>query len=367
MRRRPVALKTQSRGMDKPLLFIVIALVLFGLLMILNVSVVEAQVTFGDKFFYAKRQAIWAVVGLVLMGVLSKIPFRVFEKVALPVFLFAVILLAAVLFPGVSDPILGAKRWIVFGPAVIQPSELAKLALVVYLSYALSKKSPLLPFLFAVGLVSGLVILEPDLGTALIIGSISLIMYFAAGMPILYLFWLLPAAVLAVLYLALTSEYRRARILTFLNPAQDPLGAGYHIRQILIALGSGGIFGVGLGQSRQKYLFLPESTTDSVFAIIGEEMGLLGTSVILAIFLFLLWRGFAIASRVNDSFGRLLAVGITAWIGVQAAINLSAMLALVPLTGVPLPFLSYGGSSLVAILSGVGILLNVSRYREKIK
>ncbi|MBI2007198.1 MAG: putative lipid II flippase FtsW [Candidatus Blackburnbacteria bacterium] len=367
MRRRPVPLKFQSSGIDKPLLFAALGLVLFGLVMILNVSVVEAQTAFGDKFFYARRQIIWAIVGILLMFAFSKIPYRLLARFAIPVFILAVLLLIAVLIPGVSNTVLGARRWIEVGPIVIQPSEFAKFATVFYLAHLFSRKRSIFAFLFSVGLVLGLVVLEPDLGTAVVIGGVSLILFFISGANLLYFLAFAALAALAGLALSVTSPYRKARLITFLDPTQDPLGASYHIRQILVALGSGGLFGLGLGQSRQKYLFLPEPTTDSIFAIIGEELGFIGATAILAAFLFVVFRGLSIALKVKDVFGQYLAAGITIWIAVQVFVNLGAMVALIPLTGVPLPFVSYGGSSLVAVLSGVGVLLNISRRREKLK
>lgn len=364
MQRRSLALKTQSQTIDKPLLFIVLGLVIFGLVMIFNVSVVEAAKLFGDKFFFVKRQIIWAGLGILLMSVLATVPYRFFRGLAVPLFWATVGLLVAVLIPGVGTAALGAKRWLELGPIVIQPSELAKLTLVIYLAYIFSKQKFLLSFLFAVGIITGLVMLEPDMGTTIVLGAVSLILYFASGAPVIYFLASIPLIILAVIGLVLSSEYRKARLLTFLDPTTDPLGASYHVRQIVIALGSGGLFGLGLGQSRQKYLFLPEPTTDSIFAIIGEELGFLGASLVLFAFLFLIWRGLWIALGTQDPFGRFLAVGITSWIGIQAFINLGAMVALIPLTGVPLPFLSYGGSSLVAGLAGIGILLNISRYRQ---
>lgn len=360
-----VPLKSQTQQIDKLLLFTTLFLVIFGLIMILNVSIVEATRAFGDKFFFVRKQALWAVVGIAGMFLLSKTPYRIFEKFGIVIFIGAVFLLIGVLVPGVGTSVLGARRWIEIGPLVVQPSEFAKLALVIYLSLLLSKQRPLLSFLLPVGLVTGLVMLQPDLGTAVIIGTVALALYFASGASLVYFLMLVPVVSAAGLLLILTSPYRKARLLTFLNPNSDPLGASYHIRQVLIALGSGGLFGLGLGQSRQKYLFLPEPTTDSIFAIIAEELGFAGSALILGLLLFFVWRGFLIAMNTSDSFGRLLALGITSWIGVQAFVNLAAMVAVVPLTGVPLPFLSYGGSSLITVLLGVGILLNISRSRER--
>lgn len=353
-----------SLGFDRRLLFTVLALVVFGVVMVANASVVDATRTFGDELFFAKRQVFRTVGGLFLLFLLSRIPYQIWNRLALPIFAVTVLLLMAVLIPGVGSEALGARRWINLGFIDLQPAELAKLSLCIYLAHLFSKRLALIPFLFALFLVVSLVMLEPDMGTGVIIVLLSGVIYFASGAMLSYLLALIPVGLITGAILILTSEYRRERFLTFLNPSSDPLGTSYHIRQVLIALGSGGIFGLGLGQSRQKYLFLPEPATDSIFAIIGEELGFVGGLAVIILFTYLVWRGLSIAANTRDPFGRLLAVGITSWIGIQAFINLSAMVALVPLTGVPLPFLSYGGSALIFNLAAMGILLNISFQRS---
>lgn len=365
--RRTVKLKSQSPTLDKQLFFVVLILVVVGIIMVFNASVVDATRTFGDGFFYARRQAIWAAIGFAGLFFFSKINYKILERFAIFIFGASFLLLIAVLIPGVGVSALGAVRWIEVGPIVIQPSEFAKFALVIWLASVFLKTRSIFPFLFSIGLFAGLTILEPDLGTAIIISMVGILMYFAAGAPPFYFLVIVPLGLGVASLLILTSPYRKERLLTFLNPQIDPLGTSYHIRQILIALGSGGIFGVGLGQSRQKYLFLPEPTTDSILAIIGEELGFVGTTAILIAFMYLIWKGLTIAAHVSDPFGKLLAVGITSWVGMQAFMNIAAMVALVPLTGIPLPFFSYGGSSLVATLWAVGILLNVSKHQEAIR
>jgi cell division protein FtsW len=261
---------------------------------------------------------------------------------------------------------LGARRWINLGFFVLQPAELTKLVLVIYLSawFSAKEKGRLASFLILMGMVVGLVILEPDLGTAIIIIATAVTLYFFSGAPVTQFLVLIPFLGTGVLALAVFSPYRFRRLTTFLNPESDPQGASYHIRQAVIALGSGGLFGVGIGQSRQKYEYLPEANTDSIFAIIGEEIGFLGAILLIGLFAFVIWRGFRIAKRVTDPFGRFLALGITVWFGYQVAINIAAMVALIPLTGVPLPLISYGGSSLVMMLASLGILVNISRSYE---
>lgn len=365
-KRHPVPLRYQTGGIDRQLAVAVTALIVFGVVMVFNTSIVDAARTFGDQFYFGKRQLLWAGIGFSGMLVLSRIPYQLLAKLALPFFLLTTVLLILALIPGFGASALGATRRINIGPFGFQPAELAKLSMVVFLATILSKRKHPSYLLVSVALVLLLVILEPDLGTTGIIGAIAILVYFASGAPVWHFILLIPVALVGVATLALSSSYRKERVLTFFNPNIDPLGTSYHIRQILIALGSGGIFGVGLGQSRQKYLFLPEPMTDSIFAIIGEELGLLGTVGVLGVFVFLTWRGFLIARRTPDPFGRLLAAGITSWIGVQAFVNLAAMVALLPLTGVPLPFVSYGGSSLVVGLLGIGILLNISRQKRSL-
>ncbi|MAG59450.1 putative lipid II flippase FtsW [Candidatus Woesebacteria bacterium] len=360
--RSPV-LRSQTRRIDKHLLFVVLALSLFGVMMVFNASGVDATRNFGDQFFFAKRQLIWAAFGALGLLFFSRIPYQLLQRFALPIFGISLLLLGLVLLPNFGISSLGASRWLEIGPIVFQPAEFAKLALVIYLAAILAKNRSLVLFLITVGLTTGLVLVEPDLGTAAVIAAIGLVIYFVSGAPLWYFFAILPAALISGLILTLTSAYRKERLMTFLNPEIDPLGTSYHIRQILIALGSGGLFGMGLGQSRQKYLFLPEPTTDSIFAIIGEELGFIGSAAVVLAFIYIIWKGFTIASRVSDPFGKLLAVGVTSWIGIQAVVNLSSMVAFIPLTGVPLPLLSYGGSSLITMLAAVGILLNVSKFQ----
>jgi len=361
--RKKVALKPVTNKPDLVLLILVFILVVFGIIMVGNVSVVEAYQDFGDKFYYLKLQLQWA--GLGLLGLLGGLffNFKRLRATAFPLLLVTIFLLIAVLIPGVGIKALGAKRWLGVGPFRFQPSELAKFAFVLWAAAFLSNKKKTLPFLGILGLLGGLIILQPDLGTAIILVSTGMIVYFVSGAPIWEIGALGILGILGGLGLIFTSPYRKERFLTFLNPAQDPLGTSYHIRQILIALGSGGLLGVGLGQSRQKYEYIPMATTDSIFAIIAEEIGFLGAMVVVLLFLVFIWRGLKIAKEAPDEFSRLLAVGITSWIGLQALLNFGAMTTLIPLTGIPLPFVSYGGSSLVLSLLAVGILANISRYK----
>ena len=349
---------------DRLLLVVVSALCIVGILMVYNSSVAIAQRDFSDQYYFAREQAKWLVVGIVGLIVASKIDYRRWYQWSLPLLLANIVLLLAVFLPGIGVAALGAHRWINLGFTTFQPAELAKFSMILYLSAWFSKpeKGRLVAFAILMAMVVGLVVVEPDLGTAVVILSVSVLMYFYSGASLLHFLAMIPVLIGSVAILAVIVPYRFARLTTFFNPKEDPLGASYQIRQILLALGSGGILGVGLGKSRQKYEYLPEANTDSIFAIIGEELGFVGSVVIIGLILAAVWRGFRIAKRAPDSFGKLLAAGIASWIAIQAGVNLSAMVALVPLTGIPLPFISYGGSSLIVLLVSVGILLNISKH-----
>lgn len=358
-----LTLKNASNKPDLILVTLVILLTIFGVIMVGNASVVEAYRDFGDKFYYFKLQAQWAGLGFLAFGLASFFNYRFLKKLAAPLIILAIIFLTLVLIPGVGTKALGARRWLGFGGFSFQPAEFAKFALIVYLAAFLSNKKKFLPFLVLIAVLVGLIMFEPDLGTTVIVVAIGVLVYFVSGASVWQIALIGILGLVGGAGLIFSSPYRRQRILTFLNPTHDPLGASYHIRQVLIALGSGGLFGLGLGQSRQKYEYLPEVTTDSIFAVIAEETGFIGGVLVLLVFLLFIWRGFKLAKQSPDEFSQLLVVGVTAWIGLQALINLAAMVALVPLTGIPLPFISYGGSSLVLALVGAGVMINISKHR----
>ena len=353
-------------NLDLGLLLVTLGLTIFGLVMIYNASVFSAFRDFGDKDYFLKYQGAWALVGLVSMLILAKIDYHFWEKLALPGILIALVLLVSV-FSSLGIEVYGATRWLDLGVFTLQPAEITKLAYIVYLSAWFSKQVKTLPFLAVTGLILGIVLLQRDLGTAAIIGFTGISLFFIAGAP----WWqFLGLGVLGLLsggLLIFTSDYRRVRFLTFLNSSSDQLGTSYHINQVLIALGSGGLLGVGLGQSRQKYGYIPEVTTDSIFAVVGNELGFIGASALILAFAFLLFRSFRIAREAPDRFGYLLAVGISSWLGIQILVNIGAMVALLPLTGVPLPLISYGGSSLLMVLAAIGLLLNISSQRVRDK
>jgi cell division protein FtsW len=295
----------------------------------------------------------------------------VWQRLAIPLLGAAVILLLLVLHPGAGTVAGGSARWIAFGPVTIQPSEIAKLAVIAFAATILARKADLLhrplhlilPIVPVVGLVCGLVMLQPDMGTTLVLGGSVLLLVFVSGARLRHLLVGLVAGGGLGLALIMSAGYRKARLMSFLHPCADRINAGWQLCQSLIGLGSGGWLGVGLGQSRQKWMYVPNAHTDFIFSILGEELGLIGEIVVLALFAALLYAGIRIALRAPDRFGRLLGAGIVGWLGLQTLINLGAVTGLLPVTGVPLPLVSFGGSSLVVTLAAIGILLNIARSR----
>jgi cell division protein FtsW len=364
-RRHQIDNKNSRPQFDRSFFYLIITLVVLGLVFVADISTPQALNYFNDKFYFLKQQLAWAAIGVIAMVVVSNINYNFWKKVSVPFFFATVLTLVAVLIPGISLKALGARRWISIGPVNFQPSEVVKLALALYLAKVSDSKivKPLAYFIPLV-VVCGLIMLQPDLGTTLVVGFIGIIQIFVSGVPLIYFLGSLIAGIVGVGILILVSPYRRDRLMTFLQITSDPLGKEYHIRQILLALGSGGLFGLGIGQSRQKYLFLPEASTDSIFAAIAEEVGFIGSVALILLFAFFVYKAFKIAMNAPDQFSRILAIGITAWIGGQIILNISSMTALTPLTGIPLPFFSYGGTSLSMILASCGILLNISRYKN---
>lgn len=359
---RRVNLKKQHKKIDRTLLAVTLTLTIVGLIAVADASAPTGLSAFSDRFYFVKQQALWGLLGIVLMFIVSKIHYSFWEKVSIPVFVASIVALLLVLVPSLGTKVLGARRWLNLGALSFQPSEFVKLGLALYLAKAVSSKSKLVTLFAPLFLTAGLIMLQPDLGTTIIVLGIGLAQIFVSGINLFY-FSILPVLIfLAGLPLVLFSPYRRERLTTFLKSTHDPLGASYHIRQIILALGSGGLFGVGLGQSRQKYLFLPESATDSIFAIIAEEVGFLGSLALILAYAVFVFRGLLIAKNAPDKFSQILSIGLVSWIGGQTFINIASMTSLVPLTGVPLPFISYGGSSLTMILIATGILLNISRH-----
>ncbi len=356
--------QTHKLNFNKGLFYVVLTLVFLGLVAIADSSAPQALANFNDKYFFFKSQAKGAVLGVLVFLIFSRIKVSFWEKISTPFFFFSVFLLILVLIPSFSYAALGARRWISIGPVNFQPSEIIKFALALYFAkLAKSEKGPLSYFIPLL-VVLALIMLQPDLGTALSVSVIGLSQIFVSGISLLKFFAAGAVGLIGVAGLILFSPYRRDRLMTFLEATSDPLGKGYHIRQVLLALGSGGFFGVGIGASRQKYLFLPEASTDSIFAIIAEEIGLFGSMIIIGLFAYFIYQGFRIAKNAPDKFSQVLAIGLTSWIGGQVFLNIGSMVALVPLTGVPLPFFSYGSTSLVMVLVASGILLNISSHAK---
>lgn len=355
----------QSKGMDMLLLGGAVFLVLFGLLMVYDASQFEAFQEFGDKFYFFRQQVISAVLGIGVLGFCTFFDYHRFQKLAWPAFLSAFLLLLMVYLPGFGVSAGGAHRWLKIAGLTLQPAEIIKLASVIFFANLFQKKATPGIFMGIVTLVAVVVgILQKDLGTAVVFVLTSFSIYYAAEAPIKYFLGILAVGFLGIVGFIISAPYRVKRILAFLDPFSDPQGYSYHISQVLIALGSGGLFGVGIGQSRQKFAYIPEVTTDSIFSVVGEEFGLIGGIILIALIGFIVSRGFKIAVNAPDRFGRLLALGLIMWLGVQSAVNLAAMVSLIPLTGVPLPFVSYGGSALLANLAAVGILLNISKSAD---
>ena len=349
------------------LISLVVFLAFFGLLMIYDASSFVAFRDFADKYHYIREQFIWVILGFISLAFFSLFSYKKLYNLALPILLVTILSLFLVFVPGLGVSLLGAKRWVNLRFFVLQPSEIVKLSLAIYLAawFSNKEKGRFLAFSLLLGLILLLVMLQPDMGTTGIILTEAIVIYFLSGASLSHFSLLMPLIAVASFVLIKIAPYRANRLTTFLNINQSPQNFSYHIRQILIALGSGGLTGVGLGNSLQKYAYLPENTTDSIFAIIGEEFGFLGGFFIILLFLVLIWIGFYIAMRAKDKFGMLLAGGISTFLAAQILINLGAQTALLPLTGVPLPFISYGGSALLINFSAVGILINISKSIKK--
>jgi cell division protein FtsW len=361
----------RAHAPDYALLSVIAMLLVLGLIAVYSASYALGYAQFGDANYFIKRQAIFAAVGVVALVITMNFDYHRLRVLSPLLMLVALAGLAAVLVPGLGVASNGARRWIALtGSFQAQPSEFAKLAVLVYMAAWLAAKGEavkdfslgVFPFVSMVGIVGALIMLEPDLGTAVMVAAITGTLFFVAGARIKHVLVLGASGLLALAVLVFSGGYRMDRILSFTSPSSDPSGVGFHTLQLLIAFGSGGIGGLGLGVSRQKFFYVPGSHTDGVLAIVGEELGLIGVLVVLGLFAVLLWRGWRIAQRASDPFGSLLAVGVLAWIGFQMLINVGGVTHTIPLTGIPLPLLSYGGSALASTLTALGLLLSVSRY-----
>jgi cell division protein FtsW len=353
-----------------PLMVAVIALVAIGVVMVYSASSVRSYILTADPAAQGMQQAIWAALGLTLMLLASRLDFRYLRYMAIPAYVVAMLLLVAVLLPGLGTEVSGSRRWLVLpGVGGFQPAEIAKLAIVLYLAHWLDRRgraagtfgNGLVPFAILVTPGFLLIALQPDMGTAVVYAVAALSVFFMAGANLIYLGAIASAVAGGAWWMISNTSYQLARVQSFLNPESDPLGRGYNTMQALMALALGGVTGAGLGASKQKFFYLPAPSTDFIFAIIGEEWGLVGTLTVVALFLLVAYHGYRIAITAPDTFSGLLAAGITTWLIVQAAINMMVVTALLPVTGIPLPFISYGGSALTINLVAVGILLSISR------
>jgi cell division protein FtsW len=356
---------------DSYLLWTVLILLAIGLLILSSASSVLSYQRFGNNYYYFVRQLMFgAVPGLILMYVFSRIDYHIWQKFAPMLVLIGIAMLIAVLIPGIGFKVGGARRWINFGSFLFQPAEFVKLAMILYLASWYDKRQHhahdlyygFLPILVIVGIVAGLIIMEPDIGTMLVLASIAAVMFFIGGVKLRYLLSTAGVGLLVMWILIKAAPYRAQRFLAFLDPSVDAKGISYQINQALLAIGSGGWWGRGFGQSLQKHSYLPEPIGDSIFAIMSEELGFIRVCLVLILFLLFAYRGFKIARIAPDTFGKLVAGGITAWLLMQALINIGGITAVIPLTGIPLTFISYGSTALTITLASIGIMLNISRY-----
>lgn len=359
---------------DINFVLVIFLLLFFGLIMIASAGIGYGETRFGDPYYFFKHQLFFGVIpGIIAFWVAQKIRYDFWKKIALAFFSLSIIFLILIFVQGFGTKIYGASRWLKLGPFSFQPAEMLKLSIIIYLAAWLESRAEkvkdfyegLLPFGIIVAIVSFLLINQPDMGSLGIIILISLSVFFVSGASMKHLFFMNLAGVVSFFVMIKMESYRMNRFLVFLHPELDPRGIGYQINQALLAIGSGGVWGRGLGHSLQKFNYLPEPVGDSIFAIIGEELGLAGCVFLVALFLFFAAKGTQTIKNAPDKFSRLLATGIVSWTIFQAFINISAILGLIPLTGVPLPFISYGGTSMIFLMIGVGILLNISKYANR--
>ncbi|MBI3671262.1 putative lipid II flippase FtsW [Candidatus Azambacteria bacterium] len=364
----------KEKAGDHIFLIILGSIILFGLAVLASASSVLSYQDFGNSYGYLKHQFLAGILpGIFVFFIASRIDYSIFRKYSFIFLIFSVFLLFLLFVPGLGVQTKGAARWLNFYFFTFQPSELLKLTFILYLAAWLdsrkssleSFKEGLVPFLVISALIAALLVVQPDIGTLIVVLAIGALVYFSAGGKMAHLGFAFLAGVLSLSILVYSEQYRLKRWLTFLNPDADPLGSGYQIKQALIAIGSGGFFGLGFGMSKQKYNYLPEPMGDSVFAITAEEFGFVGSVILIGLFLLLAWKGLQIAKNAQTRFGKLAAVGITSWITVQAIINIGSISGLMPLTGITLPFISYGGSSTLVLLAASGILYNISRSKVK--
>lgn len=374
-----------KKSKDRSLLYVIFGFLAFGLLMIANSTVITSNTLYGEPYRFVLLQLGWVIVGSACFFAFYKYDYRKISKVAYVFFVVNVLFLLLLAVAGVlpcsqrfpfAPCVNGANRWFYLNPPPLpsipflgvlgfQPGELAKLTIILYLAVQLSKnfetkKDLFLVFVIISGLLSGLILLQPNMSTAIMVFSLGVVIYFVSGAPLKPVLIMVPIVFIVAAAFIFTSSYRRDRLIAlFSGDTTSERSAGYHVKQALVALGSGGFTGVGLGQSKQKYQYLPEVASDSIFAIIGEEFGFVGTTILVLVYLYLICKGFSIAKKAPDLLGKLLATGVSSWLGIQFLVNVAAMTKIIPLTGVPMPLISYGGSSMVFSLMGLGILANI--------
>lgn len=351
---------------DKSHLFLVTLILLAtGMYAIFSATSPLSLKMFGDQYHLTARHAISVIAGITVMVVVSKIHYKKWSDFSVLLYFFTLALLVLVFIPGVGVRVLGASRWINFGFTSVQPSELAKLSIILYFASLSQKRKSIESYIAPTVITCLLIIIEPDLGTTVTIAAISAILMFISGVDIKKMFLISMLMGLIGFVFVVSSGYRRDRINTFLGHDQDTLGKSYHINQILYALGSGGMFGVGMGASRQKYLYLPETATDSVFPIFAEELGFVGAILLVGLLFYYIFRLTIIALSAPDVFSVIIVSGLAAWVSVQTIFNIGSMVALLPLTGIPLPFISYGGTSIVSLCFATGIAINIEKNAKK--
>jgi cell division protein FtsW len=357
---------------DMWLFGMVVALLSVGIVMVYSASAIMAADRFHDPYFFLKKQLFWALLGSVALWLALRIDYRRLERLVVPLLVVAAALLVAVLVTPLGASINGTQRWLRLGPVSFQPAELAKLALVVYLAAFLARKREVLrdfwqgflPPLLVAGGLAGLIVLQPDFGSALTLVALTFALLFLGGSRLHHLALMVLSALPLVALAVYVAPYRLRRVAAFLDPWEDPRGSGFQIIQSWLALGGGGLVGRGIGESRQKLFYLPEAHTDFIFAIVGEELGFIGAAAVLALFLAVVWRGLRIALRTPEPFGAYLALGITVLLATQTVVNVGVVTGLLPTKGLPLPFLSFGGSALLVTMTATGVLLNVSQHAD---
>ncbi len=346
-----------------------IIFICFGIVMIYSASAIYALENWGDSAYYLKRHLLYVLIGLFFSLVVMSVDYHLFQKISKPLFLFSLFLLVLLWVPGIGRTIGGARRWFRFGIFSFQPSEMTKFALIIYTADFLSRKKTevtsflkgFFPVLCVLGISCCLIIIQPDLGTVLAITMVCFIMLFVGGVKITHIISVILVSLPAVYIIIFSAAYRRNRILAFLNPWNDPQGVGFQIIQSLVALGSGGVIGLGLGQGKQKLLYLPAGYTDFIFSIIGEELGFIGAAGIVILFIAFLIIAAKISLKAKDSFGQFLALGLSSTLMVEAIVNMGVTTSLLPTKGLPLPFISYGGTSLMFNMIYVGLILNIGK------